>query len=1100
MKSHLEQLYSNMLEEGDDVIIELKNDRNNPPNLIERYLQEIWNYRQELLDGEWDNDIVQEICDFYWFYKTGTKSKGPITDCDQLMSKVILAIKKMGLNASFQGPPLGIVKRSVVKDANESILNFPDFNQVISVESSHIKYHIDHHMTTKKHLVDIVNINRSIIEELLDRYYQCYSVSFAFLMILNVLFDSIKVGEADSFKQLSPAVQNWITGIEKLVVSSVQGFLFRNGFQYLSDNMVMKISQNSSDQDLIHEYYIGLRLNQLRQEIPNFMFVYGMFKCDNKPPLCDKSGKTNFMLSEMIKGDTFTNSVVSGTLSIKECFTAIIQVLYALQIAYDKHGFVHKDLHLANVMIRKRRSKETLKYTIRGETKYMVTDFFATIIDFGHSVMNASDGGRPFSITKFRRDWMNDHSPAIDIFKMITNFILLLEQKNDEPSNNVIRLIETAFANLGVTDISRESYFYPAKYDAVLMNIQPYQFAQALLDLLPDIDKPDLYDIPPPGFTISSESLCSNTDNIIKKMTTLPKFGNACRGDPWMKLSGHWKDKFGNDRYWFECGKYYFDGIFNVITFPKNMSLYHGSRQLAYYNVKYPLGIKYFDMNYNWMGSDGIKFLKSNAPIEEKKSLIEERTPFVVGYYGDQEVANSYSAQQSGSEACGMNCTFAFKLVKDATFVDLYDPYNLMVLITSDEFLSKQGKKVLEKAYKITGQKNFMDMQKTFGAGFNNLPKNMYPLLQQAFNPFRRFLIDSTRGSLRNPDYLVPTEMLKSIIPRGYAGFCNPRSPYTSGTLKGQYRFAELVFGKNVLDYVERDFTNPFDWQYFDNKRLFGEIGKLINDMKMYETLNINFHQGDLYQHSVWVALYIQNQFTNSTEWVQGIPYELRDLCVISGFLHDIGKGGDLLFTYYDKPEHPETGFEYIIGNKLYRLSEDNVALDIATLLKNINVSPKYKGVVAFLVLSHWEFGDHIRRMNGSNTSEIAIEYASKLKKMWTRSGLNPDTDSAVILANMAMLVSACDIMGSEAYMNTERFDELAKELAKKPDKIVNDLNEHLKSFEYIVNTPKVHRGAPNYERFGIGTKGLILRKEVLSTVSEQNTQKKTWLRNILRK
>jgi hypothetical protein len=138
--------------------------------------------------------------------------------------------------------------------------------------------------------------------------------------------------------------------------------------------------------------------------------------------------------------------------------------------------------------------------------------------------------------------------------------------------------------------------------------------------------------------------------------------------------------------------------------------------------------------------------------------------------------------------------------------------------------------------------------------------------------------------------------------------------------------------------------------------------------------------------------------------------------------------------------------------------------------------------------------------MNGSNTSKIAIEYASKLKKMWTRSGLNPDTDSAVILANMAMLVSACDIMGSEAYMNTERFDELAKELAKKPDKIVNDLNEHLKSFEYIVNTPKVHRGAPNYERFGIGTKGLILRKEVLSTVSEQNTQKKTWLRNMLRK
>ena len=70
----------------------------------------------------------------------------------------------------------------------------------------------------------------------------------------------------------------------------------------------------------------------------------------------------------------------------------------------------------------------------------------------------------------------------------------------------------------------------------------------------------------------------------------------------------------------------------------------------------------------------------------------------------------------------------------------------------------------------------------------------------------------------------------------------------------------------------------------------------------------------------------------------------------------------------------------------------------------------------------------------GNNTDIIALKYATKLKEMWTRAGITVSSvEEAKLLAAMAMLISACDIMGSEAYMNPERFDALALELTKDP-------------------------------------------------------------------
>ncbi|MFS8159869.1 MAG: hypothetical protein ACMG6E_06600, partial [Candidatus Roizmanbacteria bacterium] len=72
----------------------------------------------------------------------------------------------------------------------------------------------------------------------------------------------------------------------------VRPILFRTGMDVLNDFAVVKTVNTVYDEpgadpltfevyntELIHEYFIGLNLNSLRQYVTNFMFVYAIFGC-----------------------------------------------------------------------------------------------------------------------------------------------------------------------------------------------------------------------------------------------------------------------------------------------------------------------------------------------------------------------------------------------------------------------------------------------------------------------------------------------------------------------------------------------------------------------------------------------------------------------------------------------------------------------------------------------------------------------------------------------------------------------------------------------------------------------------------------------------
>lgn len=176
---------------------------------------------------------------------------------------------------------------------------------------------------------------------------------------------------------------------------STQGYALLSGFREKKDLFIIKTTRNTIDNDnSLYEYFIGTYgINGLRKYIPNFCYTFGMFRCepldiksnsDIADKLCKNTGGRNYVIYEKIPGETLQDVIINDDVS-KYLFSYILQLYLALQVAYEKIGFVHYDLHPGNVMIRKLKTPIELDYDIGGVTYRVKTDAIATIIDYGFS-------------------------------------------------------------------------------------------------------------------------------------------------------------------------------------------------------------------------------------------------------------------------------------------------------------------------------------------------------------------------------------------------------------------------------------------------------------------------------------------------------------------------------------------------------------------------------------------------------------------------------------------------------------------------------------------------------------------------------------------
>lgn len=133
---------------------------------------------------------------------------------------------------------------------------------------------------------------------------------------------------------------------------------------------------------------------------------------------------------------------------------------------------------------------------------------------------------------------------------------------------------------------------------------------------------------------------------------------------------------------------------------------------------------------------------------------------------------------------------------------------------------------------------------------------------------------------------------------------------------------------------------------------------KLLEDLGKYKTVNEEFHAGDVLEHSVWSALYTNHFFVENNRVVSGIDPRMRNMLVVASLLHDIGKGGDKIYKFFDKENHPEIG-GYYFEKGIY----PDLDINLRTVVDELGESANYD-LIKFLVRWHWMIGGVFREFS----------------------------------------------------------------------------------------------------------------------------------------
>ena len=520
---------------------------------------------------------------------------------------------------------------------------------------------------------------------------------------------------------------------------------------------------------------------------------------------------------------------------------------------------------------------------------------------------------------------------------------------------------------------------------------------------------------------------------------------------------------------------------FETIIIPKNFSVYHGGGAMKA-NVEFPMGLPYYTPIINpddprRITAEQREILRNKSiPQDMTKKYSEDITERYIehSFFGTYETAKAYSSQIPG---CGINCVGVYKFREKTNIVDMGDAGTVHSLLFFPNNLDQFDREFLAEAYGITSldptrRNEFWRLGQNANLEFTKPVRKSLRNVQQGDHPYRP----------DKPAYFIIPKLIELFKSFGFKGFANPRT--------GR-RFSEFIIF-NPLETLERDISNEIDWQKQPDLELLQEMGILIKNMKLYDTTNIDFHAGDLYAHSVWVALNVQKwMIEDGNKWTLNLKKNvgsdfviISKLCVISAFLHDIGKMGGLLI-FYDKPDHPELGADYLSKTKLLPLKSGNY-LDVDALFAQIipeGFSEKYaKNFIIGIVRFHWLFGDYLRQYIAKTLTleQAKNAYLEKIRAWWYSifvAVLEGGKDKYFrIFVTSLMIVSACDVLGSQVFVENKLFEMFEREIARKSK--VN-VNAFLIGYEYIVNSPKKHRGGDKFKDFKYDTVGFELYNAV---------------------
>jgi len=263
----------------------------------------------------------------------------------------------------------------------------------------------------------------------------------------------------------------------------------------------------------------------------------------------------------------------------------------------------------------------------------------------------------------------------------------------------------------------------------------------------------------------------------------------------------------------------------------------------------------------------------------------------------------------------------------------------------------------------------------------------------------------------------------------------------------------------------------------------------LIRDMLRYKTTNYSGHKGNVYAHSIWTAISVYNLlytkqvvkgriFVNIMN-LSNFDNDKKDLTILCGFLHDIGKIGDNNISFALKNNHPEDSFKCLIGDKKFlsvkgiygekykieNIIEDKkngVVINIRQYLQDsckLLTNNRNYGILAISSGMHYSIGN-ASRSNVNFTNEDYIKKLFEYKKIVEdKLNVKYKEDDMQDILHMCIIVSIADVIGNVEidYKETDEkfiFHDIKKvedDTHKEPKSAYNKFNYNTGNIPSIV-------------------------------------------------
>jgi len=206
-----------------------------------------------------------------------------------------------------------------------------------------------------------------------------------------------------------PVTRMVISEIEHLSTSGFYGDVWRTLIMGNKNIALLKTSRKTGENDfIVHEFFIGYCLNRLRGKVPNFMYVYGMFRCENPATgnnnrICPDipynrewdeytPSPRDHLIMEYVRPGIPLGSTVSQS-DFNRFMGIYLQAVAACAVAYHELGFTHYDLHAGNVLIQETSTLRDhfIPYSFEGITFYIKSKLIVKIIDYGLSHVSGNE-------------------------------------------------------------------------------------------------------------------------------------------------------------------------------------------------------------------------------------------------------------------------------------------------------------------------------------------------------------------------------------------------------------------------------------------------------------------------------------------------------------------------------------------------------------------------------------------------------------------------------------------------------------------------------------------------------------------------------------